>query len=316
VHNWFGFLLLGNFALWAVYYLLSGKLKVYLPDPNLKNFVLGPGSRPSTTATASSWRSQSAPRVAGQQVQPMQQVAYFNIMLLFMPLQIVTGILMWDIKRFAPVISFAGGIKTVDTVHVFLTLFFTAFLSCTCTWPRSDILDAAPEGHVHRLRGRARKRPLWITLSPLREGRLCRSSPFFFLPVAMLRSFQPQNNTEYATVKVSKRLRAFGRWRTVQTQMASPQAQGTQHKSGICFELKVTLLFASWRLCEKQACYSFVRSHGAFTLAGKPAPKELLVDLAQARRGLLRPDADVNDPRQLVAFGTSGHRGSSLRDLQ
>jgi thiosulfate reductase cytochrome b subunit len=40
----------------------------------------------------------------------------------------VTGILMWDIKRFAPVISFAGGIKTVDTVHVFLTLFFTAFL--------------------------------------------------------------------------------------------------------------------------------------------------------------------------------------------
>jgi thiosulfate reductase cytochrome b subunit len=58
----------------------------------------------------------------------MQQVAYFNIMLLFLPLQIISGILMWDIKKFAGIIAFAGGIKFVDSVHVFLTLFFTAFL--------------------------------------------------------------------------------------------------------------------------------------------------------------------------------------------
>jgi len=47
-------------------------------------------------------------------------------------------------------------------------------------------------------------------------------------------------------------------------------------------------------------------------LAGKPAPKELLVDLANLERAYYERRPDVADPNQLVAFGTSGHRGSSL----
>jgi phosphoglucomutase len=48
-------------------------------------------------------------------------------------------------------------------------------------------------------------------------------------------------------------------------------------------------------------------------LAGKPAPKEMLVDPARLEQDYFecRPDAD--DPAQQVSFGTSGHRGSSLR---
>ncbi len=49
------------------------------------------------------------------------------------------------------------------------------------------------------------------------------------------------------------------------------------------------------------------------TLAGKPAPKELLVDLALLERQYYERRPDVSDPNQLVAFGTSGHRGTSLR---
>jgi phosphoglucomutase len=48
-------------------------------------------------------------------------------------------------------------------------------------------------------------------------------------------------------------------------------------------------------------------------LAGKPAPKELLVDLQQLERDYYERQPDVADATQLVAFGTSGHRGSSLR---
>ncbi len=48
-------------------------------------------------------------------------------------------------------------------------------------------------------------------------------------------------------------------------------------------------------------------------LAGKPAPKELLVDLARLERAYYDNRPDVDDPNQLVIFGTSGHRGSSLR---
>lgn len=47
-------------------------------------------------------------------------------------------------------------------------------------------------------------------------------------------------------------------------------------------------------------------------LAGKPAPKELLVDLNRLVRDYYERAPDSNDPAQRVSFGTSGHRGSSL----
>jgi len=48
-------------------------------------------------------------------------------------------------------------------------------------------------------------------------------------------------------------------------------------------------------------------------LAGKPAPKEMLVDLARLERDYSERCPDLADPNQRVSFGTSGHRGSSLR---
>ena len=47
-------------------------------------------------------------------------------------------------------------------------------------------------------------------------------------------------------------------------------------------------------------------------LAGKPAPKSLLVDLVRLERDYYERKPDVADPNQLVSFGTSGHRGTSL----
>src|SRR5262245_39574361 len=44
-------------------------------------------------------------------------------------------------------------------------------------------------------------------------------------------------------------------------------------------------------------------------LAGKPAPKEMLVDLAKLERKYYERRPDMGDPNQLVSFGTSGHRG-------
>jgi phosphoglucomutase len=48
-------------------------------------------------------------------------------------------------------------------------------------------------------------------------------------------------------------------------------------------------------------------------LAGKPAPKEMLVDLDRLEREYFAGRPDPADPAQRVSFGTSGHRGSSLR---
>jgi phosphoglucomutase len=47
-------------------------------------------------------------------------------------------------------------------------------------------------------------------------------------------------------------------------------------------------------------------------LAGKPAPKEMLINVAQLERGYFERRPDLSDPNQMVSFGTSGHRGSPL----
>jgi len=49
------------------------------------------------------------------------------------------------------------------------------------------------------------------------------------------------------------------------------------------------------------------------SLAGKPAPKELLVDVARLQKEYFERRPDLDDPNQGVSFGTSGHRGSPLR---
>ena len=48
-------------------------------------------------------------------------------------------------------------------------------------------------------------------------------------------------------------------------------------------------------------------------LAGKPPPKEMLIDPARLEREYFERRLDLDDPTQFVDFGTSGHRGSPLR---
>jgi phosphoglucomutase len=48
-------------------------------------------------------------------------------------------------------------------------------------------------------------------------------------------------------------------------------------------------------------------------LAGKPAPRHMLINVPKVVRSYYTGHPDVSDHEQRVAFGTSGHRGSSLR---
>jgi phosphoglucomutase len=47
-------------------------------------------------------------------------------------------------------------------------------------------------------------------------------------------------------------------------------------------------------------------------LAGKPAPSEALIDVAQLERAYFEKRPEMEDPNQRVSFGTSGHRGNPL----
>ena len=49
----------------------------------------------------------------------------------------------------------------------------------------------------------------------------------------------------------------------------------------------------------------------AHPLAGKPAPKDLLIDVNRIEKAFYDSKPDPTDQNQLVSFGTSGHRGTS-----
>ena len=52
------------------------------------------------------------------------------------------------------------------------------------------------------------------------------------------------------------------------------------------------------------------KTTGVSPLAGKPAPKDMLIDVTKLERDYFEKRPDTNDATQLVSFGTSGHRGS------
>jgi phosphoglucomutase len=47
-------------------------------------------------------------------------------------------------------------------------------------------------------------------------------------------------------------------------------------------------------------------------LAGKPAPVDVLISVAEVEKAYYERQPDVDNPQQLVSFGTSGHRGSPI----
>jgi len=49
-------------------------------------------------------------------------------------------------------------------------------------------------------------------------------------------------------------------------------------------------------------------------LAGKPAPRESLVNIPRLMSAYYTETPDVDDLSQRVSFGTSGHRGSSFKN--
>ena len=65
----------------------------------------------------------------------------------------------------------------------------------------------------------------------------------------------------------------------------------------------------AWR---KMSRVAFLNRMNVNALAGKPAPTELLIDVSRLEKDYYERKPNLDNPHQLVSFGTSGHRGSSF----
>ena len=129
LHNWIGFVLIANFFIWFLFYLFSDKIKVYHPELSpvkhfrdsfrqLKYYGYGIFRGDPNPHHVSVYRKFNA----------MQSMTYQVTMLLLVPLEFFTGVLLWDVMRFSGMVELFGGVRVVDTVHVVIFIFFTGFI--------------------------------------------------------------------------------------------------------------------------------------------------------------------------------------------
>lgn len=129
VHNWVGFLLAANFFVWLFFYLFSDKIKVYHPELSPTKYFRA-SFRQMYYYGYGIFRGEPNPHHVSvyRKFNSMQSMMYQIIMMLLLPLQFYTGLLLWDVNRFSGLVDVFGGVRLVDTVHVLLFIFFTGFI--------------------------------------------------------------------------------------------------------------------------------------------------------------------------------------------
>jgi thiosulfate reductase cytochrome b subunit len=129
VHNWIGFVLIANFFVWFVYYLFSDRIRVYHPELSPRKQYLGMFRQMQYYGYGIFKGAPNPFHISiYRKFNPLQSMLYQIVMLLLVPIQIYTGILMWDLKGFSTQVDFFGGVRVVDSVHVVLFEFFITYI--------------------------------------------------------------------------------------------------------------------------------------------------------------------------------------------
>jgi len=130
IHSWTGFILIANYFIWFFYYLLTGNIKIYIPPLHHPIEFVKKSIRQAKFYGFGIMVGDHNPHhpTPDHKFNPMQQVSYLMIMTALIPLQLITGLLLWDPKLFSRVVNLVGGIQVIDVIHVLLWIFFSAFI--------------------------------------------------------------------------------------------------------------------------------------------------------------------------------------------
>jgi len=127
VHNILAAILVVNAALSLFYHLTSGEIRQFVPRPvgffdqaflQAKYYLKG------------IFRGEPHPfeKTPGKKLNPLQQVTYFGILNVLLPLMILTGILMWGAERWPEYSAAIGGLTVLGPVHSGIAWMLAAFI--------------------------------------------------------------------------------------------------------------------------------------------------------------------------------------------
>jgi thiosulfate reductase cytochrome b subunit len=127
VHNVLAAILAVNAGLSLFYHLTSGQIKQYIPRPRgffddaivqAKFYLQG------------IFKGEAHPfeKIPEKKMNPLQQVTYFGILNVLLPLQGLTGILMWGAQRWPGAADLFGGLPFLAPFHTLIAWTFAAFI--------------------------------------------------------------------------------------------------------------------------------------------------------------------------------------------
>ena len=127
IHNILAALLVINAALSLFYHLVSGEIRQYIPRPygffndaivQVKYYLRG------------IFKGEAHPfeKVPQKKLNPLQQITYFGILNVLLPLQIITGALMWGVQQWPQIAGWFGGLPYLAPFHSLVAWTFAAFI--------------------------------------------------------------------------------------------------------------------------------------------------------------------------------------------
>jgi thiosulfate reductase cytochrome b subunit len=127
IHNVLGFLLLFN-AFFALFYFLAGHtIQQFLPEP--KGFFYQ-AIQQAMYYGRGIFRGEPHPfeKDERHKMNPLQQATYLVILNILLPLQIITGILIWGAQRWPALSNAIGGLQYIAPFHTLVAWTFAAFV--------------------------------------------------------------------------------------------------------------------------------------------------------------------------------------------
>ena len=127
IHNVLAAVLVINAALAAFYHLASGEIRQYLPRPygffdaaflQAKYYLRG------------IFRGDPHPfeKRPEQKMNPLQQITYLAILNVLLPLQVITGLLMWGAQEWPEAAARLGGLAFLSPLHTLISWLFASFI--------------------------------------------------------------------------------------------------------------------------------------------------------------------------------------------
>jgi len=127
LHNVMGFILFANAFLAVFYHLVSGEIKQYIPQPRgfFDQAIVQAGFYLKGIFRGDEHPFEKTPQ---KKLNPLQQITYFGLLNFLLPLQIITGLVIWSMQTWPAIAASLGGLPVLGPLHSFVAWLFGSFI--------------------------------------------------------------------------------------------------------------------------------------------------------------------------------------------